>query len=59
MIGDFYRVDLYLPEYNMVIEVNGPPHFNGLGIYNKKTLLKQRVIEKLGYKYLSITTMEF
>ena len=40
MIDRFHKVDIYIKSLNVVIEVNGPYHFNGYGNLSKKTLTK-------------------
>ena len=31
LIDEFYKVDLFVPSKNLVVEVQGPSHFNGNG----------------------------
>ena len=55
IIGDFYKVDLFMPNLNMIIEVQGPYHFNGLGQLRKRDLTRRRVFKELGYRYCEIS----
>ena len=56
MIDEFYKVDLFVPSKNLVIEVQGPNHFNGNGSLQKKTLVKAKIIKALGYGYCELNT---
>lgn len=37
VIDDFYKVDILLADYNMVVEVNGAHHYNGRAQFNKRS----------------------
>ena len=54
IIDNFYRVDLFIPSENFVIEVNGQYHFNGIGQTLKKFITREKIIKKLGYKYVDV-----
>lgn len=55
IIDDFYKVDMFMPARNLIIEVQGPYHFNGLGLLRKKDLTRRRVFKELGYRYCEIS----
>jgi very-short-patch-repair endonuclease len=57
IIGGFYKVDIFLKSRNTIIEVNGQRHFNGFGKLSKKSLTKERILTKLGYKYVNLTAI--
>ncbi len=59
LVDEFYKVDMFIPSKNVVIEVQGPYHLNGLGINNKKTLLKAKILRKLGFNFCELSTIEF
>lgn len=59
LIDDFLKVDILIPDHKLVVEVNGPTHFNGLGQLNKKTQTKRRVLEALGYRYASVNKLNW
>ncbi|TNV81380.1 hypothetical protein FGO68_gene14669 [Halteria grandinella] len=62
----FYIVDMYIPELNLIVEIDGITHYSGiqnLGSFheaeqsigsNAKTRTKRAVLEKLGYKCVNI-----
>ena len=49
-------VDLFLPEYNLAIEIQGPAHYVGRDFLtrNGSTLLKIALLQKAGYDVLEI-----
>ena len=49
-------VDLFLPEYNIAIEIQGPSHYVGHDFQtrNGSTLLKIALLQKAGYDVLEI-----
>ena len=49
-------VDLFLPEHNIAIEIQGPPHYVGgdFQTRNGSTLLKIALLQKAGYDVLEI-----
>ena len=48
-------VDLFLPEHNIVIEIQGPAHYVGdFKTRNGRTLLKRALLQKAGYDVLEI-----
>ena len=50
-------VDFYLPAYNACIDYNGLSHFYGsTGIYLCRHYIKKQLIEKEGYKYVTISS---
>jgi very-short-patch-repair endonuclease len=49
---------MFIPSKNLVVEVQGPYHYNGLGCLDKKTLMKTKIIKKLGYNYCELSTTE-
>ena len=57
MIDDFYVVDIYVPSKKLILEVQGPSHKVFLGQATTKTVLKTKVLKKLGYKVASIDAM--
>jgi len=59
LIDTFYVVDCFVPHKNLIIEVQGPHHFNADGEMNKKTLTKLKVLGKLGYKIALINSIDF
>ena len=42
-------VDIFIPEKNLVIEVDGPHHYDKAGGLDVRSAQKQRLLEKLGY----------
>ena len=42
-------VDIFIPEKNLVIEVDGPHHYDRAGRLDVRSAQKQRLLEKLGY----------
>ena len=54
LIGGFYYVDFLIEDLNMVIEVNGPLHYNMRGL-RSNAKLKYKILEKLGYKVAVIS----
>ena len=59
MIADFIRADFYIPEFMLIIEVDGPSHENGLSQLNKKSQMKKMVLEHLGYTVCNIKALQF
>lgn len=52
-------VDIYIPSYNMVIEIDGPAHvFHNNGEMDGSTKFKQRLLRGLGYRFASLQTQE-
>jgi very-short-patch-repair endonuclease len=49
MIDEFYMVDAVLPARKLIVEVNGPSHYNAMGQLSQRQRIKQKVLEKLGY----------
>lgn len=49
MLADIFRVDCYIPEFNLIVESNGPFHYNGLNKLNKTTEARKNLLKKLGY----------
>ncbi len=51
-------VDLFLPDHNMVIEVQGPSHYVGgdFNTRNGSTLLKIALLQKAGFEVIEIPT---
>jgi len=47
-------VDIYLPQYRAVIEVNGPFHFLENGEFNPRSKYKRKLLERLKYKVIDI-----
>lgn len=58
-IAEFVRVDFFIPELMLIIEVDGPLHDNGLNKMNKKTQMKKMVLEHLGYTVCNINALNF
>ena len=58
LLGGYYRVDMYVPQHNLVIEVFGPYHLNGAHKLRKRDLTRRRIFKKLGYRYCEILTQE-
>jgi very-short-patch-repair endonuclease len=52
-------VDIYLPNLNTIIEVDGPQHFLLDGRFNGATRMKHKMLAKLGYVVHSVTVVEF
>ena len=42
-------VDIFIPEKNLVIEVDGPHHYDKKGRLDVRSVQKQQLLEKLGY----------
>ena len=59
IIGDFYKVDYFLPEQNLVVEVMGHYHTNGEGKARRRDVTRKLILKKLGYKYCEMLTKEF
>ena len=59
MIADFIRADFYIPEFMLIIEIDGPSHENGLSQLNKKSQMKKMVLEQLGYTVCNINAIKF
>jgi very-short-patch-repair endonuclease len=57
IIADFVRVDFFVPELNLIIEVDGPLHENGISHSNKKSQMKKMVLERLGYTVCNINAI--
>ena len=57
LVDEFYKVDMLIPSLKVVIEVQGPYHLNGLGINNKKTTLKGKILKKLDFFYCELNTI--
>lgn len=57
----FYKADIYIPSRNLVLEVNGPSHFNGRELFNsnKRALTKKRIFKLLGVKMVDISVIEY
>jgi very-short-patch-repair endonuclease len=58
-MDEFYRVDIYIPSLDLIVEVEGPSHMNGFYKPNKKTLTKRRVINKYGHKFCFISVTKY
>jgi very-short-patch-repair endonuclease len=55
----FYPFDLYLPEHNLVVEVNGPVHFyDRTRIRLPKHHIKERIFKKAGVNYIDLDYYE-
>lgn len=61
--GTLFSLDLFVPDYQLGIEVDGPCHFlldvdektgGGGSVRNGKTLFKRLTLERLGYRILSL-----
>lgn len=58
-LENFARVDLFVPEFNLIVEVNGPTHFNAMRKLNKKTQTRIEFFRHLGYQVVSIDIISF
>jgi very-short-patch-repair endonuclease len=52
-------VDIYIPEYQTIIEVNGPYHFTQDGKLDISTLRKQALLDKLGHTLIDINYQDW
>lgn len=59
VLKDFYKVDMFMPDKNLIIEVQGHVHNNGLGQLRLKDRIRREVLKKLGYKYCEISSVEY
>ena len=57
----FYKADIFIPSKNIVVEVQGPHHYNGLYPLSpkKRTLTKRRILDALGYKVVEMPAVDF
>ena len=58
MLDGFYMVDAYVPSLNLCIEINGPAHYTFNGLPNMKSVMKSRLLNKLGYKFVSVDALD-
>ena len=58
-VADLIRVDFFIPEFNLIVEANGPVHYNGLGLLNQSTKSKMTLLRTLGYNVCDIDTIRF
>lgn len=59
MFSGFYPFDVYFPEDNLVVEINGSTHFYNLSDnLLPKYRLKEQVFQELGIKYVNINYYE-
>ena len=54
---DFYYADIYVPSRNLIIEINGPAHKNAKHKPKQKYVMKRKVLEKKGYRYLELESV--
>ena len=52
--GGCIAVDIFSPELNIIIEVNGPTHYDSEGRLDFASLQKQKLLEKLGHRVVHI-----
>ena len=58
ILDNFYVVDIFVPKQKMIIEVNGLSHYTHHGKPIMKTVVKQKLLKKLGYSYFGINAMQ-
>ena len=58
-VADIMRVDFFIPEFNLIVEANGPCHYNGLGLLDQITKGKITLLRTLGFNVCSIKTISF
>lgn len=58
-IDYFYTVDMFVPKHNLIVEVQGPYHINGISKVRKKDKSRTRLLKALGYKVCEVETREF
>ncbi|NGX57195.1 MAG: hypothetical protein K940chlam3_00078 [Chlamydiae bacterium] len=51
--------DIYLKDYNLLIEVDGPSHFSSSGHYLGSSLIKNLIAKKLGFKLKRIKVSDW
>ncbi|KAH9253361.1 hypothetical protein BASA81_008712 [Batrachochytrium salamandrivorans] len=61
LLGGAAQVDIYLPKYNAVVEVDGPVHFfvNLPSVQTGSTRFKHRLLRRAGFNLVSIPVSEF
>ena len=59
LLADYARVDFFVPKYKLVIELNGPTHYNCVNILNRKDRIRQAFFVFKGYKVLNIDVCMF
>jgi hypothetical protein len=57
--GGFMAIDMACRDRMLAIEFNGPSHYNSDGGLNGKTMMKKRLLEKLGWKLHMIPWWEW
>ena len=57
MIDRFYVVDAYIPSKNLCVEIHGPLHYAYNDRENLKTLVKQKIINELGYNIVGVNAL--
>ena len=57
LIDRFYVVDIYVPSLKLILEVQGPDHFTENGKSRIKTIVKKKLLNKLGYKVRGLHAM--
>ena len=58
LIDKYFIVDLYIPSLKMCIEVQGPHHFTINQKSDAKSVVKHRILTKLGYNVRQINAMQ-
>ncbi|CAK87823.1 unnamed protein product (macronuclear) [Paramecium tetraurelia] len=65
LIDDLYQIDFFLPQYNQILEVNGPQHYvfdieqNNSKIFTGKHYYKQMCLSALGYDVRNLCFLDF
>ena len=49
IIADYSRVDIFIPDMNLIINFKGDSQINGLGNVKKDSLMKDKLFKHLGY----------
>jgi hypothetical protein len=55
----FMAIDMACRDQMVAIEFNGPTHYNSDGRANGKTMMKERLLKKLGWTLLTIPFWEW
>ncbi|CAD8096800.1 unnamed protein product [Paramecium sonneborni] len=65
LIDDLYQIDFFLPQFNQILEVNGPQHYvydleqNNSKIFTGKHYYKQICLSALGYDVRNLCFLDF